>query len=88
VRSLASQLRVNPATVVQAYRELEQDLLIDMRQGAGSFVRDLPPERRQREKANDFRRHVRTALDDAARLGLTPEQVRQIVADELTRWHP
>jgi GntR family transcriptional regulator len=87
VRSLATQLRVNPATVVQAYRELEQDLLIEMRQGAGSFVRDLPPERRQREKIADLRRHMRGVLDEAARLGLTPEQVRQVMTDELTRWH-
>src|ERR1019366_10469821 len=37
VRALATRLRVNPATVVQAYRELEQENLLEMRQGAGTF---------------------------------------------------
>jgi DNA-binding transcriptional MocR family regulator len=35
VRALASRLRINPATVAQAYRELEQDGTVEMRQGAG-----------------------------------------------------
>ena len=45
VRALATQLRVNPATVVQAYRELEQEGIVQMRQGAGTFVVDVagPP---------------------------------------------
>ena len=34
VRQLASKLRVNPATVVQAYRDLETEGFVEMRQGA------------------------------------------------------
>ena len=41
VRTLASQLRVNPATVVQAYRELESEGLVATRHGAGTFVQDV-----------------------------------------------
>lgn len=88
VRALAGQLRVNPATVVQAYRELETDMLIEMRQGAGSFVRDLPPQRRQDERHAEFRRRVAEALDEAARLAVAPDAVRQIVQDELDRRLP
>ena len=40
VRALATRLRVNPATVVQAYRDLEQEGLVEMRQGAGTFIAD------------------------------------------------
>ena len=43
VRHLAAELRVNPATVVQAYRDLESDGFVEMRQGAGTFVREVPP---------------------------------------------
>lgn len=85
VRALAGQLRVNPATVVQAYRQLETDMLIEMRQGAGSFVRDIPPARHQEERHAEFRRRIAEALDDAARLGLAPDAVRQLVKDELDR---
>lgn len=38
VRTLAAQLRINPNTVVRAYRELEIVGLVETRQGEGSFV--------------------------------------------------
>ncbi|MFN8878512.1 MAG: GntR family transcriptional regulator [Gemmatimonadota bacterium] len=85
VRALAAQLRVNPATVVQAYRELESDMLIEMRQGAGSFVRDVPPDRREGERHAAFRRLVGQALDEAVRMSLPPHTVRQLVSAELAR---
>ena len=55
VRNLAGRLRVNPATVVQAYRDLEADGFVEMRQGAGTFVREVIPERRAsaRDKHRD-----------------------------------
>ena len=51
VRALATQLRVNPATIVQAYRELERDRILEMRQGSGTFVADVPTETRAKEKS-------------------------------------
>jgi len=52
VRQLASQLRVNPATVVQAYRQLEEVGVVESRQGAGTFVRQLAePKARSRAPA-------------------------------------
>lgn len=85
VRGLAGQLRVNPATVVQAYRQLEAEQLIEMRQGAGSFVRDVSPERRIEERTTEFRRHVRDALDAAVTLAIPPDVVRSVVTEELER---
>jgi GntR family transcriptional regulator len=38
IRALARQLLVNPNTVARAYRELEHEGLIDLRQGSGSRV--------------------------------------------------
>lgn len=38
VRTLAAQLRINPNTVVRAYRELEILGLVETRHGEGSFV--------------------------------------------------
>lgn len=38
VRELASQLVVNPRTVLQAYRELEREGVIYVRRGQGTFV--------------------------------------------------
>ncbi len=84
VRALAAKLRVNPATVVQAYRDLEQEGLVDMRQGAGSFVADVAPERRARARAAGARRLVRELLADAARQGVTSDELRRAFDDEIS----
>ncbi len=38
VRALASDLRVNPNTVQQAYRELERDGTVYVQRGRGTFI--------------------------------------------------
>jgi len=83
VRTLAGQLRINPATVVQAYRELEAEGFVEMRQGAGTFVREIEPARRRRERDTEARRLVRALLAEAGRLGLTGEDIRAALQDEL-----
>ena len=45
VRVLAKQLRINPNTVVRAYRELEYRRLVVTRHGEGSFVAERVPSR-------------------------------------------
>lgn len=40
VRQLATELRVNPNTVQQAYRELEREGIVFVRRGQGTFVAD------------------------------------------------
>jgi GntR family transcriptional regulator len=83
VRQLAATLRVNPATVVQAYRDLESEGFVEMRHGAGTFVRQLPAERRADERAAQARDLARRLLADAARLGLTAEEVSRALREEL-----
>lgn len=70
VRQLAARLRVNPATVVQAYRQLASEGFVEMRQGAGTFIREVETARRARERASHATRLVRSLLAEAARLGL------------------
>lgn len=83
VRALAGKLRVNPATVVQAYRALEEEGFVEMRQGSGTFVRAVSPERRGKQREAQARQLVRALLADAARLGLDPAEIRAAVQDEL-----
>lgn len=84
VRLLAGQLRINPATVVQAYRELEGEGFVEMRQGAGTFVREVEPARRERERLGEARRLVRALLAEAGRLGLTGAELRAAFERELS----
>ena len=82
VRQLALQLRINPATVVQAYRELEAEGLVSTRQGAGTFVLDVVPERRRRTRLEEARRLARELLSHASRLGISVGELRDAIDHE------
>ena len=83
VRQLASRLRINPATVVQAYRDLESEGFVEMRQGAGTFVKEVVPERRASERTRQALDLVRHLITEASRLGLTTKELRQAIEQEL-----
>ena len=63
VRQLAEHLDVNPGTVVQAYRELADDELIESVRGRGTIVRSLSS----------------TSADDAARAARLAEAAARLV---------
>ena len=69
VRQLAGELRVNPNTVKQAYRELEREGLVYVRRGQGTFVAEVESaERELRALAAEV---AKRALRDAHRHGLS-----------------
>ena len=84
IRQLASDLRVNPNTVAQAYRELERAGVVYVQRGLGTFVAaDAHPGRDERRAlALDV---ARQALLDAHRKGLDADELLDAireVADE------
>jgi GntR family transcriptional regulator len=83
VRQLSSRLRVNPATVVQAYRELELEGLVSTRQGAGTFVQEVAIERRQKDRQQEARRLVRELLAHAGSLGISVAELQDAIEREL-----
>lgn len=83
VRNLAARLRVNPATVVQAYRDLEAEGFVEMRQGAGTYVREVVAERRASERTKQAAELVRQLVAEAGRLGLTSRELLRAIGDEL-----
>jgi GntR family transcriptional regulator len=83
VRQLAGRLRINPATVVQAYRSLESDGFVEIRQGAGTYVRTMEGEARARERQAQARRLIRQLLADSARLGLSRQELKDAMKHQL-----
>ena len=74
VRDLAGQLVVNPRTVSQAYRELENEGLLYVRRGQGTFVsHTIAPDRRARRAL--VRGVAERALVEAQRNGLVVEEL-------------
>ena len=43
VREMAKPVQLNPNTVAKAYKQLEQDQVITVRPGMGSFIADTAP---------------------------------------------
>jgi GntR family transcriptional regulator len=83
VRQLAGRLRINPATVVQAYRSLESDGFVEIRQGAGTYVRTMEGDARARERQAQARRLIRQLLADSARLGLSRQELKDAMKHQL-----
>jgi GntR family transcriptional regulator len=74
VRELASELRVNPRTVSQAYAELEREGVVRVVRGRGTFIApEVRPDLRERPRL--AREVARRALADATRNGLVLEEV-------------
>ncbi|HEX8906696.1 MAG TPA: GntR family transcriptional regulator [Longimicrobiaceae bacterium] len=72
VRALATELRVNPNTVQQAYRELERAGVVYSRRGQGTFAARTAG---QDERARLLRDVAERALKDARRFGFTPREL-------------
>ena len=80
VRELASELRVNPRTVSQAYAELEREGVVRVLRGKGTFVApEVRPDRRERPRL--AREVARRALADASRNGLVLEELMTALRD-------
>jgi GntR family transcriptional regulator len=74
VRELASELRVNPRTVSQAYAELEREGVVRVRRGKGTFVAPgVHPDGKERPRL--AKEVARRALADASRNGIVLEEL-------------
>lgn len=77
VRDLAAELRVNPNTVQQAYRELERTSTVYAKRGQGTFVSDKAKSDEETERRELAAKVAHKALQDAYRHGLS---ARDLVA--------
>ncbi len=80
VRQLAVELRVNPNTVAQAYRELEREGVVYVRRGQGTFVSPIAPgdEGVRRDLAREV---ANRALVDATRNGVAPDELVEAIEE-------
>jgi len=84
VRALATDLRINFNTVARAYRILDEERVISTQQGRGTYITDVPPakvSKRMRREALDSL--TSRYLNEASRLGFAPDEIKQIVTDQL-----
>lgn len=80
VRELASNLRINPRTVMQAYAALERDGVVYVQRGRGTFIsRDVRPNENVRPQL--AREVAMQALREARRCGLVLEDLIQALRE-------
>ena len=83
IRPVAEELVVNPNTVAKAYRELEHEGVIELRQGAGAFVSKQAPSQQDAEKIKAAQVLVAQGIERLRARGLTDEEIRRLVEAEL-----
>lgn len=83
VRQLATELRVNPNTVAQAYRELEREGITYVQRGQGTFIAEMDVGRRTAEREAAGEALIARMVDEAFRLGLTAAEVMEMVERRL-----
>jgi GntR family transcriptional regulator len=86
VRSLASDLRVNFNTIARAYRIMDESGIISTQQGRGTYILEMP----SREVLGSMRAKAledltRRYIEDAERLAAEPEELFQILNEEVAR---
>jgi len=87
IRQLAVDLRVNPNTVVHAYRELDRQRVISTQQGRGTFIAQRPDEGRLAEMRRDRLRAIMGhALLEALSLGYEAQEIREAFEKQLEEW--
>lgn len=79
VRQLAGELRVNPNTVQQAYRELERQGLVYVRRGQGTFVSSDGAGQTARERRELAGMVAERALREAYRNGLSAAELVEAI---------
>jgi GntR family transcriptional regulator len=84
VRETAVRLRVNPLTVLKAYRRLQEEGLLETRPGAGVYAARVPQAPRAARRAA-VRKALEEAVDQASAHGLTREEVADLFDEALLR---
>jgi len=82
-RGLAEDLLVSVITVKRAYEELEREGIIYRRQGLGTFVSEVAPDRSREVKTERARELFREGAREAAESGLSPRAVIQLALSVL-----
>jgi GntR family transcriptional regulator len=85
IRPLAEELVINPNTVAKAYRELEHEGIIELRQGAGAFISGNARAKKTTDKLRTGQTIVAAAIAKLRAAAMSEEEIRRLVEAELAR---
>jgi GntR family transcriptional regulator len=83
VRELARELAINPNTVARAYRQLQDDGVLEPVRGTGLAVSTAANRHCRAERTRLIRVRLRSVLEEALQSGLDPPEIEGLLHDEL-----
>lgn len=83
VRELARELAINPNTVARAYRQLQDDGVLEPVRGTGLSIAAAARRHCQTERNKLIRARVRLVVEEALHSGLDPRDIENLMQDEL-----
>jgi GntR family transcriptional regulator len=83
VRELARELAINPNTVARAYRQLQDDGVLESVRGTGLAVSSAANRHCRAERNRLIRSRVRLVLEEALHSGLETTEIESLLRDEL-----
>lgn len=81
IRELASQIAVNPQTVVKAYNELEHAGILEMRRGRGAFLAEGAHALVGIDYDKHLQESLRVIVKEAQHAGYSTDQIRSIIEE-------
>jgi len=83
VRELARDLAINPNTVARAYRELQDDGVLETVRGMGLSVSPMARRQCQAERTKLIRARLRLVLEEALHSGLDAKEIENLTQAEV-----
>ena len=82
IRDLATRLSLNPATIVKAYAELQNEGFMEIKQGKGAFVSQGLPEKEIPSRRLQVSRIARQLAVESQQLGMPLDEIMGLVEDQ------
>jgi GntR family transcriptional regulator len=83
VRELARELAINPNTVARAYRQLQDDGILETVRGTGLSIAAAARRQCQAERTKLIRARLRLVLEEALHSGLETDEIEGLMKEEL-----
>lgn len=86
VRELSKQLAINPNTVSRAYRQLQDEDVLESVRGLGMQVKQGAEKRCRSDRKKLIAARLETVLQEACRSGLTRDEIAGLVEKQLAKF--